>query len=269
MIKAAIPTEVSSREVSQDTTHRFAYSFCTLVTEPAEYREMIEAFAAKGFTSVDCEFLHVDNSRENRLDAYAGYNRFLREAQGRYVILCHQDVLPIHDDRERLDALLDELTQRDPDWGVCGNAGATASGKIAARISDPNTGDTNQGGPFPVRVVSLDENFLVVRTEANLALSHDLTGYHWYGADLCIIADVLGWNAYVIDFHVLHKSGGSPDGRFADIRFDMRRKYGRAFRSRWHHVTTKRSIFLSGSPVRALLARTFPVNWAWRKLRRY
>jgi len=168
-----------------------------------------------------------------------------------------------------LDALLDELTRLDPDWGVCGNAGATASGRIAARISDPNTGDTNKGGPFPARVVSLDENFLVVRGEANLALSHDLAGYHWYGADLCIIADVLGWNAYVIDFHVLHKSGGSPDGSFAAIRSATRRKYNRAFRSRWHHVTTKRSIFLSGSPVRHLLARAFPLNRAWRKLRGY
>jgi hypothetical protein len=231
-----------------------AYSICTLVTRPAEYAEMRGSFARKGFTPSDCEFLFVDNSAGNALDAYAAYNLFLQEAAGPLIILCHQDILLLEDGREELDAAVTDLGRRDPHWGLFGNAGARADGALALRITDPNTGETSWGGPFPAPVVTLDENFIVVRRSANLALSRDLSGFHLYGADLCIIAGILGWNAYVVDFHLLHKSGGNVDAAFHAARADMQRKYRRALRSRWIHGTTLHPFFLAGPSLRASLA---------------
>jgi hypothetical protein len=220
---------------------------------------MVEAFMEKGFTAKDCEFIFVDNTITNRLDAFSAYNCFLQQAKGRYIILCHQDILPIDDNRSRLDALLDELSVRDRAWGICGNAGATASGHLAIRISDPHGQNRNLGGPFPVKVMSLDENFILVRRKANLAVSNDLSGFHWCGADLSIVADILGWNSYVIDFHLLHKSGGRADSDFVAIGQALRRKYARFCRSRWHYVPTIRPVFISASPV-----KTFFATSAWK-----
>ncbi len=208
---------------------------------------MVRAFIDQGFSEADCEFLMLDNSVVNTHEAYRSYNLFLQSARGQYIILCHQDVLPIVDGRRELDAALAALTQTDPKWGLCGNAGADASGRRSIRITDPNMPDCMLGGPFPQRVMSLDENFIVVRRDANLATSSDLSGFHWYGSDLCIIADVLGWHAYVINFHLRHKSGGKTDRHFTEAGTALRRKYAHAFRPRWQYVATRQHIYISSS----------------------
>ncbi len=224
---------------------RPAFSICTLVSDRAEYDAMVASFIAAGFDAEDCEYLFLDNSRGNAFDAFAGYNLFLSEARGSFVILCHQDILLEFDRRRDLEVRLAELALQDPRWGVCGNAGGIALEHRATRISDPN-GEDQQAGPFPARVSALDENFMVVRRDANLALSHDLSGFHFYGADLCIVADVLGRTAYVIDFHLRHGSGGRPDAGFYATRRAVARKYRRAFRTRWV-VTSITDLLLTGS----------------------
>jgi hypothetical protein len=244
-----MPASATPRDLSDAPDTGPAYSFCTLVTDLAAYRAMVGAFATKGFAAPDCEFLYLNNSNRNRFDAFAGYNRFLRAARGRYIVLCHQDIFPLDDDRARLDALLAELTTRDPNWGVCGNAGANTRGDLVMRISDPHGENVSIGGPFPAKVMSLDENFIIVRGDATLAVSRDLHGFHWYGADLCIIANMLGWTIYVIDFHLRHNSGGNADATFATIGAALRHKYALACRARWHHVTSRRPLFISGSPL--------------------
>lgn len=243
------------REISENKELTYVYSFCTLVTRLGEYHEMITSFRSKGFTETDCEFLYVDNSSENRLDAFSAYNRFLLEAKGRFIILCHQDILPIDDDREILDDRLRELDVLDSTWALAGNAGGRKARELVARISHPNGDEIDLNGPFPRDVMSLDENFIVVRRDANLALSRDLSGFHWYGSDLCLIADILGWKAYVIDFHLLHKSTGNIKGDFDAKGKALRRKYAHAFRSRWQHVPTSQPVYISASPIRTFIAR--------------
>ncbi len=234
------------------------FSICTLVTRCSEYAEMVHSFVSHGFTPVDCEFLYLDNSKSNSFDAFRGYNLFLSEARGDFIVLCHQDILLLEDGRAELQHRLDELTAHDPKWALCGNGGGVALTRLAKRISDPH-GEDQFTGPFPARVTALDENFIVVRREANLALSHELSGFHFYGADLCIVADFLGRSAWAIDFHLRHKSGGVKDASFHRLREDIARKYQRACRSRWI-VTTCTCFFLSGSPIlsRLLNARAFP-----------
>lgn len=245
------------REVSVLTESEIVYSFCSLVTDLAEYRAMVDAFRAKGFTSVDCEFLYVDNSETNRLDAFVAYNRFLQLARGRYIVLCHQDILPLQDGRERLDFLLDELSAKDANWALCGNAGGQTNGEYVVRITHGNAHNMTVGGPCPARVMSLDENFIVARRDANLALSHDLSGFHWYGSDLCIIADILGWHAYVIDFHIYHRSTGNMKEDYRAKATAFREKYAYAFRSRWQYVPTRYNLYISSSPIRTFVTRGF------------
>ena len=239
----------------------FTYSICTIVTRPAEYQEMCANFIAHGFDPRDTEFLSVDNSRENSIDAFTAYNLFLSEARSPYIILCHQDVQLVHDGRVRLDEIIRTLHRIDPGWGLCGNAGKTFDGLHPIHISDPR-GDHLAWTSFPTRVVSLDENFIVVRRSANLAVSSDLHGFHMYGTDLCLIAEVLGRHAYVVDFHLLHKSGGTFDDSLSEAKDRFRKKYSFAFRPRWVYLPTPGDVFLTTSETRNFLARVL------KKLRR-
>lgn len=220
------------------------FSICTMVTNREQYEEMRASFARNGFGASACEFLYIDNSIQNQVDGYAAVNIFLRAARGRYIIICHQDVVLLEDGCAELSQRLSELEQVDPRWGLAGNAGGKYLGgmdDIAKRITDPH-GSNQHRGPFPHRVTALDENFLVVKASANLATSSDLAGFHCYGMDLAIIADVLGFRSYVIDFHLLHKSAGNVRDRrslrpgeiqYDDARAALKAKYAERFAPRW------------------------------------
>ncbi|WP_375427111.1 hypothetical protein [uncultured Sphingomonas sp.] len=221
---------------------------------------MVRSYRDAGFGD-DCEFLCIDNSRGNIYDAFSGYNAFLVEARGEHIVLTHQDVELCFDDRRALEDRLKGLDALDPAWAACGNAGGVMIGDTVMRMSDPH-GDDRTIGNLPQRVYALDENFIVVRRSANLCLSRDLTGYHMYGSDICVMADVMGHRCYVIDFHLRHLSGGTIDADFRTGADAFARKYARAFRSRWIQ-TTATEVFLSGaSLVRA--AATSRIGWMLR-----
>jgi hypothetical protein len=220
------------------------YSICTLVTAPDEYRRMVDSFVGGGFASPQCEYLFIDNSSGNQVDAYAGINLFLRQARGRHVILCHQDVELLTDGRARLDTLIAELDRTDPSWALGGNAGGVGFGVIALRITDRYCVDGNFNGPFPARCNSLDENFIVVRAAANLALPNGHDGFHLYGTELCLMAEVLGWTAYVVDFHLRHHGKAAKGPEFVVQKQQLIDRYRNFFRSRW--ITTPTTdLFLS------------------------
>ena len=151
------------------------------------------------------------------------------------------------DDRQILERRLAELQGRDPAWAVAGNAGAKWAGGLphtALRISD-DAGEHSTGN-FPVEVDSLDENFIVVQRTANLCLSHNLTGFHFYGTDICRLAQLLGRTAWVIDFHLFHKSQGKLDDEFYEARNRLIRKYARALRGGMVQTVCTR-VYLSGN----------------------
>ncbi|MET1112723.1 MAG: hypothetical protein ABWX67_14480 [Allosphingosinicella sp.] len=255
MTLASNPEGPQPRRADEIGTGAIRFSICSLVTDHDEYAEMVASFRERGFGGDDCEFLYLDNSEGNNFDAFAGYNLFLTRASGDFVILCHQDILLLEQGRAALEQRLAELDRLDPAWALCGNAGGVDGGALAIRISDPHGADQSTG-TFPARALALDENFIVARRDANLALSHDLGGFHLYGTDLCIVADMLGRTAYVIDFHLRHKSAGKTDAGFYAARRAAIAKYRRAFRSRWIR-TTCTSFLVSGTPLlgRALSTR--------------
>ena len=242
-------------------TETIGYSICTIVTDSAQYTQMIESFERAGFCEPDCEFLYLDNTQHNGFDGYSGNNLFLNIAHGQFVILCHQDIRLMEDGRTKLDAALTNVSRLDPNWMVCGNAGGEHLGQLAIRISDPH-GTNQRVGELPAKVHTLDENFIVVRRATNLSLSHDLDGFHLYGTDLCLIADVLGGNCYVIDFHLRHLGAGTTDESFVKTREHLIQKYRRAFRSRWI-TTTCTNLFVSGIPLLGrFLSRAGPARGA-------
>jgi hypothetical protein len=237
------------------------FSVCTLVTRNDQYERMIKSFAAHGFCRGNTEFILADNRNNNAYQASSGLNAMLAKSRGRYVICCHQDVELIGDGASQLQARLDELTQADPHWAVAGNSGMGPSGR-AAHISDPY-GEDQQVGQLPARVQSLDENFLVLRRDCLVGFSADLQGFHLYGTDVCLQAEVRGLTAYVIDFHLRHHSRGNADKAYYECLDRLEAKYREAFRSR-RVATTFKAVYISACWWRTL-------TWKpkkWRRSRR-
>jgi hypothetical protein len=241
-----------ARPVDEVARPAVAYSIGTLVTKPEEYAEMTASFRKAGFGLDDCEYIYVDNSDANQSGACLGLNKLLNAASGRHVVLCHQDVRPI-ESRATLDARLQELEHLDPAWAVAGNAGGAAPGQLAIRITDPH-GANSRIGTFPARVHSLDENFLVIKHAARIGFSRDLDGFHFYGADICLSADVAGYASYVIDYHLEHLSPGRKDESFDRIQQAFQKKWARALRPRWLQ-TTCALVRLSGDQLDLAIGR--------------
>lgn len=239
------------KSIEQVEQFLYDYTICTLVTNMNEYQEMLRSFSDAGFINDRCEFLYIDNCNKNTFDAFSGLNRFLREAKGRFIIICHQDILLIDDDIVVLDERVKEISSLDPQWAILGNSGGV---NIKHRVMHVTRGNGKREIEklLPIKVQSVDENFIVVRNSANLALSADLCGFHLYGVDLCLIADILGFSAYVIEFNVLHKSDGNADIYFYKQLDNLKNKYTKGLRDRFMSTTITR-FYLSGSILRKLI----------------
>jgi hypothetical protein len=221
-----------------------------------EYREMISSCLEAGFGQADCEYLYIDNSAGNKYEAYEGLNKFLSSAKGKYIILCHQDILMNHDKRAKLEQCIEEMENKFPDWALLGNAGGVRIKWIASNIED-DLGKISHEKNLPLEVKSLDENFILIKKDANLGLSHDLRGYHFYGTDLCLIAGILGYKAYVIDFLLTHKSSGNPGKEFYRLKHDFIKKYKRALGGKFIQTTITK-VFIGGSFFKSIIYNSRP-----------
>lgn len=201
------------KEISEVPAFEKQYSICTLVTRKDEYTEMLESFREKGFTEDCCEYLWVDNTEGNKHDAFSAMNLFIKNAKGRYVIFCHQDIYLLEDDKLSLSSELAKLNKIDPKWACAGNAGTTTFLKNIGVISMPNI--TPKPIPnLPLESISLDENFIVINNIHSVSASGNMKGFHLYGIDICQNAISLGYTCYVINFHLFHKSLGTVDESF-------------------------------------------------------
>ena len=190
------------------------FRIATFVNDERQYGEMRESFEAAGFRPPLARFT------VERGEPYAAIHR-LGRAEEPYAILVHQDVrCAWGDTAETLAARLAELTARDPEWALAGNAGrrlAEPRSKAGERqltrlrhISDPH--GAAWAADLPTRVISLDENMLVLRTARSPTCTPGLDGWHLYGVDAVLNAILRGCTAYVVDFRVSHLSAGNPTG---------------------------------------------------------
>ena len=262
------PADTSTREgyaMQLEPARNYRYTIGTLTNDRDQYVEMLASFKAGGFGDDCCEFTFIDTAATGTTSAYHGLNQLLNNARGDYVILCHHDVRLLHDSRFVLDQRLAALSRDYPNWAVAGNAGGMAPGQLAIRISDPH-GENQKTADLPARVSSLDENFLVIRRDARVSFSANLSGYHLYGADICLIADILGYECYVIDFHLSHLSPGKKDPSFATAERAFTKKWSKALRPRWIQ-TTCALLHISGRPGTQHLSRM--VATGYRKIARH
>ncbi|MEC4986754.1 MAG: hypothetical protein SAJ37_12955 [Oscillatoria sp. PMC 1068.18] len=192
---------------------------------------MKASFLKAGFDETRCRYTLFDNSQGNIYEPYSTFNKIKQETSEPFLILCHQDVLVNQGDNfEQLTKVLTELDNLDSNWAVVGNAGRNQDFKLVAKITDPNF-TPHWTGQFPQKVHTLDENFLLIKTTANLFCSPELKGFHFYGTDLCLNAILKGYSCYVVDFHLTHLSKGNADWRYRQIEGEFRKKWTPIFQN--------------------------------------
>lgn len=233
-----VPRYIIAAEIEQPR-----FSVCSLVQSQKKYDRLLASFDRLGFTPANTEFLAADNRNGNRFDGYSWQRALLAQAKGHFVIFCHDDIELIEQGHDDLLAALSDLDELDPSWRLAGVAGGRYRPEkhhrrfLRVRISDPY-GEDRQLGSVPGRVETLDECFILMRRTQPVISSYDLGGFHFYGPDLCLQAELLGGSAYVIDFHLRHHGGGTKGEAFADCRNRFIAKYSRIFPGRWLHCTT-------------------------------
>lgn len=208
-------------------------SLCTFVTDFPLYRKMVARFVDKGFNE-GCEYIYIDNSEGNKFSAYSGINEFLNRANGRIVIVLHQDVHPI-DDFDVFSAALSDVNQMDPNWAVLGNAGFDRSFKSIRYLSSP-TGYEQIVGNRLSPVESLDENFLIFNASIRPSVSYDLDSFHLYGTDAVQLAKLRGLKSYVIEYHVDHFGLAKVDDTFLKTVRKIEEKF--SFKNRYFTIKT-------------------------------
>ncbi len=168
---------------------------------------------------------------EGARSAGQAYNTALGKTSARLVVFVHQDVyLPQGWCKSLLEqtALLDEM---DKDWGVAGVYGITASGE--GRGSLYSTGLRRMVGDrfrLACEVRTLDEVCLVLQKAAGLQFDEKLSGFHFYGSDICLEAAQRGHRSYVVPCPVIHNS--------VRVRL-FPHEFWRAYyymREKWRHV---------------------------------
>lgn len=220
------------------------FTVCTILHRQENYDRLLRSFARLGFTRENTEFLAFDNRDQNQFDGYRFVRRGISEAQGQYLIFCHDDIELIDLGFDGLKSRLDDLESVDPVWSIAGVAGGQYHPKepvlanLAYHISDRYGADRQSEAPFPNRVETVDECFFVMPADRACVPSLDLKGFHFFATDLCLQAEILGGHAYVISFLLHHHGRGSKGSDFRQQRRAISTKYRRYFPGRTLLATT-------------------------------
>lgn len=223
--------------------HEVMFSIATLVADENRYQCLVNSMLVKGFNSSNTQLIALDNRQGNNFDGFSYLRRAAQLAKGKYIVLTHDDIEFSHDGYDDLVKVLDELTVLDPEWGLAGNAGADGDRNLLRHIDDPYGVDKLSDIQ---RVFSIDENLMVVRRDRLVLGSADLTGFHFYGADLCLQAELQGSASYIIPFLVRHHSRGSRNEEYYSLMKIFGEKYGKIFPHREMRLPTAH-MFLGGA----------------------
>lgn len=143
---------------------------------------------------------------ENYPSAASAYNRGLKKCKNELVVFVHQDVYLPQEWLSSAEMALEEIEGRDPNWGVAGCWGVSRDGAKFGHLYTPGDGIIGNPKFRPEPVRTLDEVVLIVRKSSGLEYDEGLSGFHFYGADICLAAAQRGRKCYAISAFCIHNS---------------------------------------------------------------
>lgn len=142
-----------------------------------------------------------------------GYNEMMEKSVGDITCFLHQDVsLPVEWE-DNFNKAINNINNKDKNWGVVGLAGAAMSEinnshSLRGWISNNRKHWGNIGGKgLPLVVQTLDEMFLAVDTKRykkNAFKFDEQFERHFYGADICMQHNIRGNQCYAINAYAFH-----------------------------------------------------------------
>lgn len=142
-------------------------------------------------------------------DAAGAYNNALERATSDVVVFAHQDVYLPANWASEFSAVVEKLGATDPNWAVLGVYGVRQNGEHVGHVYCGGV-ERMLGQKFfePQRVNTLDELLLVVRKSSGVRFDPLISGYHLYGADVCLEAQKRGGSVYAIPAFCIHNTNG-------------------------------------------------------------
>jgi hypothetical protein len=221
-----------------------SFSVCTLVKNKEKYQILLESLQKNNFCNDIDEILCIDNSLGNNHDCFSAIKKFVSIAKKNYIILAHDDIV-FNLDRKVLVRELEKKKSLDPKSAVFGVAGVYKNPLVGSGHFISHKGEENWGFRHNGKVNTLDECCIIIDKASLVSVSDKITGYHFYGTDICINARKKGFSTYVIDYPITHKSKGNLDAHFLRSRqsyISHLRKNGN-----WDVVTTTCTSMYAGN----------------------
>jgi hypothetical protein len=144
--------------------------------------------------------------QEGYSSAAKAYNDAIGKSQNDLLVFVHQDVIFPDPWLSQLWAALNVLESDDPNWGVLGCGGTDGDGVGRGHLYSSGLGVLGEPfeRPTPIRV--LDEIVLILRKSSGLRFDDALPHFHLYGTDICLRAEGVGRENYVIPAFCIHNT---------------------------------------------------------------
>jgi hypothetical protein len=139
-------------------------------------------------------------------------------ASGDLVILSHDDIEFGKLSASLLEERILDITNKNQNAALFGIAGISRIKNTGIGHFYDTSGEQLWGFYGGGQASSLDECFLVIKRCMGVNVSDGLSGYHFYGTDLCLNAMKSGLSCYVIDYPLIHHSAGSLNENFFTAR---------------------------------------------------
>lgn len=195
------------------------FSICTLYRNQIHFDTLTQKLNKNGYLQ-KAEFLSINNI-DNKWDCYQAIRYFIDTAIGDYIVICHEDIELYNLTIEDLKIALQAKILTDKDAAIFGVAGISRFSQRGCGHFFSNRGEEKWGEADNGRALTLDECFLVIKKSSGINVSSDLSGFHFYGTDLCLNAEQKGFRNYIIEFPIGHKSAGTLDEGFFSARDDF------------------------------------------------
>ena len=196
------------------------FSIITCVSRAEVYQKCLLDSINRTRGRHDIEIIPIINN-DNRYSASNALNVGIDASKSDILIFAHQDVILLENWFDKLNSVLSEC---DDNWGVIGSAGidlrygsgdvgkwggalnteTVAVGSVYDNIDKLNDGPYWSGIKETVPVHCVDECLFILNKKAGLMFDTMLTGFHFYGVDLCLQARSSGNLVYGADLPIVH-----------------------------------------------------------------
>lgn len=193
------------------------FSIITPVYDLENYTNFLNSIKQQVGTHT-IELIAIPNFYNHFNSAYKALNTGSDIASGRILIYCHDDIVATSDWFNKIKQHIVGIENDRYKVGVIGPAGITTKEEGAYFLLNENGIPYNRLHPtlaskntkFPVQ--TLDEMCLITLKSNNLRFDDTLlTGWHFYGGNICLKAMSMGLTNWAIDAYTYHKSDGSKN----------------------------------------------------------